>query len=894
MRGSRKIAMLVDEPAELPEGFSFVKFENRYSKEPIPLKTSWAKFCARMTQPDRTRGTLSAEKYHQLDMTDPESKERRSSEKDGIAWSPVIYKEGSQRSTAGVSEFSAFVGDLDGGDMDLESVRGRLAGLEYLIHTTYSHQPEKPKLRFIIPFHKPFAASEIHKVFDHFNELFDDKLDPCSKKPAQIYYKPSCPIDAEYLVCQGRGRVARIGNIKTHRDLRVRKRNKQIVHSNMPPPCRDGERHEEAMRWIGRLLAKGAPRDEIYYLLVKWNETNIDQWPESKLLELVNGIIKSDERNHPERYEDAPWTDCRVPPGYRLSHLGVCTTSDGKQDEKMIAGPVWVSARTRDPQNSEWGIFVEWIDDDKIHHEIAVPSQRLHEANGSLVPELASSGLYVVPGFEKPLIRYLGRYRPVNRLTSVSRLGWLDTSDGQLAYMLPTGVQQRDGAERYVFQPERHSPTAHSIRTQGSLDDWQKHVITKLKGNPLLLFGACVGFVGPLLKAAQIESGGFHFYGASSRGKTTIAQIAASVMGCGADPAESPGRTYIQRWNTTLNGLEGLAAAHNDGVLILDELQTCGARDFRQVIYNLSGGHGKVAMNANRTLRPPREWRLVFLSTGEISTEQKIDEEQHKFSPGQRLRMLDIPIQGGIIQDSAGQPADEFVTALKAACTNYFGNAGLQFVKGLIQHYESSTDFQGRIKRDLQDVIATIPSRGLEPEAKRAQKRFALVQVAGALAVKLGVLPVSESEVADAVRTARIAWIDGLGHLSEAIRGMEALAEFLLRFRGYFQDANINNERGFVKESFGFIDLKENVFLLHKSAFQEAIKQSDVREVCRELKRRKLLVVNEPDRYMYKKQIPQIKSRPRFYAVRFSLLETDLRESWDGRDSGTILANTGS
>ena len=122
---------------------------------------------------------------------------------------------------------------------------------------------------------------------------------------------------------------------------------------------------------------------------------------------------------------------------------------------------------------------------------------------------------------------------------------------------------------------------------------------------------------------------------------------------------------------------------------------------------------------------------------------------------------------------------------------------------------------------------------------------------------------------------------------------MEALAEFLLRFRGRFQDANIDDEDRFVQEAFGFIDLRENVFLLYKTAFQQAIRQCDPREVCRELMRRKLLVTNEPDRYTYKKQIPQLKSRPRLYAVRFALLETDLREAWDAGDSGALTVDTG-
>ena len=93
------------------------------------------------------------------------------------------------------------------------------------------------------------------------------------------------------------------------------------------------------------------------------------------------------------------------------------------------------------------------------------------------------------------------------------------------------------------------------------------------------------------------------------------------------------------------------------------------------------------------------------------------------------------------------------------------------------------------------------------------------------MAATLGILPIPKAEIADAVRAARNAWIDGLGHLSEAIRGMEALADFLLRFRGRFQNANIDDEGGFIHESFGYIDLKENVFLLDRTAFQQAIRQ---------------------------------------------------------------------
>jgi uncharacterized protein (DUF927 family) len=47
------------------------------------------------------------------------------------------------------------------------------------------------------------------------------------------------------------------------------------------------------------------------------------------------------------------------------------------------------------------------------------------------------------------------------------------------------------------------------------------------------------------------DSGGFHLRGASSSGKTTALNAAASVWG---DPDN-----YTRLWRSTVNGLEGLA-----------------------------------------------------------------------------------------------------------------------------------------------------------------------------------------------------------------------------------------------------------------------------------------------------------------------------------------------
>jgi hypothetical protein len=63
-------------------------------------------------------------------------------------------------------------------------------------------------------------------------------------------------------------------------------------------------------------------------------------------------------------------------------------------------------------------------------------------------------------------------------------------------------------------------------------------------GNPVLAFALSAAFVGPLLKLCGAESGGIHFDGDSSTGKTTLLRAAASV---GASSALHPHLEYYRR-----------------------------------------------------------------------------------------------------------------------------------------------------------------------------------------------------------------------------------------------------------------------------------------------------------------------------------------------------------
>ena len=356
--------------------------------------------------------------------------------------------------------------------------------------------------------------------------------------------------------------------------------------------------------------------------------------------------------NFPSAADDA-WSGIETPPGYTLSDRGVFLEPTGpKGSPVLIAGPVWVTAQARSGEGRNWGLLLEWLDSDGHRRQLAIARSRLHESSGTLVQDLADLGLAVVPGKERALMTYLGTFEPRERVRSVDRVGWLaeSTFGTGMAYVLPAQVIGGDNAEPIHFQPERHSPSADTMRTQGTLEAWQHKVASPLAGNPFLVFALSVSFAAPLLKPARLEAGGFHLYGRSSHGKTTAAQVAASVWGCGADPGAESDKAYIRRWNTTANALEGLAAAHNDGLLVLDEIGTSGTQDFGRLVYDLMGGQGKAAMNSERALRQVRSWRSLVLSTGEISVAQRVRQDGGRQPrAGQRVRFMDLPAGGSVI-----------------------------------------------------------------------------------------------------------------------------------------------------------------------------------------------------------------------------------------------------
>lgn len=486
----------------------------------------------------------------------------------------------------------------------------------------------------------------------------------------------------------------------------------------------------------------------------------------------------------PFEEKDAPWPEFRGEGA--LSVNGVAD----RNYNLIVLRPLWVDAMTVNFVGT-WGMLVKFYDVDWREHHYAFSLDKLHEQGGVLGRELAVQGLPIVPGKEKWVSRYLSFWttQTKKRIRAAGRIGWIDSGQ-QSVFVLPQQVLGRT-EQPIVYQPESISNLVDTLHMKGDLIDWRREVAGRCRGNPMLMFALMVGLSGPLLKPCQEQSGGWHIYGVTTGGKTTMAQVCASVWGCGADPQEGPEITSVRKWHATANALESLAEAHNDCVLCLDEISEVDPYELGRVIYQLAGGLSKSRSNVSGGLRAIKTWRLMFLSTGEKSVRQMLATAGQAQKGGQRVRMPDIPAddeqgQRSIVRESHGQEPKYFVRELKAACTQSYGLAGPTLVAALIGEAEQIgwaelSEKLGEelkvVERSLNDINAALP-----PEGGRVLRRFALVALAGLRARQAGILDWSIEEIVLAVREVRDRWLSDQGEeRSEMDRAFAHLRDQLIK-----------------------------------------------------------------------------------------------------------------
>jgi len=437
----------------------------------------------------------------------------------------------------------------------------------------------------------------------------------------------------------------------------------------------------------------------------------------------------------------APGDTDRVYDPFVIDETGVwfCgADQDGKRKPpEWICSPLTVEAFTRDQDGGGWGYYLAFADPLGVQKNWAMPARMLSADGGEYRATLLNMGLRIgtTPRARNLLTQYLQSRTPEEFASNTARIGWHGT-----AFVLPREtITSGTDAERIVFQSD--APIENTFKAKGTPDQWRDRVGALCVGNSRLVFAVACAFAGPLLRPAGMESGGFHYRGDSSSGKTTALKLAASVYG---------GANYLQRWRATDNALEAIAAQHCDGLLILDELAQIDPKTAGECAYMLANESGKARATRTGTPRARQAWRLLFLSAGELGLADHMAEGQKRTRVGQEVRMVDIAADAGAglgafeqLHGMAGGAA--FAKHITGQAQTVYGAPGRAWLQWLVDHADT---LKASIRSASNTLAAAMMPANASGQVERVGARFALVGAAGELATAAGLTgwPAGESE----------------------------------------------------------------------------------------------------------------------------------------------------
>ncbi len=487
---------------------------------------------------------------------------------------------------------------------------------------------------------------------------------------------------------------------------------------------------------------------------------------------------------------------------------------------------------------------------------------------------LVAKGWDIYPNGERSLIQLLTLVKP--KVTGPRSLlnanGWHTLPGGNITYAfgskLITRPEDRNKVVRYM------SSGQSTFSTSGSLEKWQENIAEKAKGNYLMELALATSFTSMLLYFSEKITGfGINLTGGSSRGKTTVIQIACTIFGNAGETSQN-GR--VNKAHSTDNGLEPMLAANNDSLMALDELgMFTGA--LGQLSYMLSGGKGKTRMTGDITQEKQFTWRTIVLSSGEVKASDMMQAStKSEVKAGQLLRFIDISIGNGTIENTHDQSVSkaEFADQIKNSANNYYGTAGVKFLEYLVNNYTRQE--LSETVENLHQYYSVLLSNAFptaKPELKRVLNQLALVGVGAELAVHAGVLQYEVTEgnypaIEEFIIKAAKRYLSESTVISDAERGVIKLKNFLLSNRNKFTEDGCTH--GFKKVH----RTKGTFFAIYKHAFNELTGQAGAyKAICKILQNKGLLHSNNKgrplSRFKHKGEEIQV------YAVRTKILELD-------------------
>ncbi|MBX3625029.1 MAG: DUF927 domain-containing protein [Rhizobacter sp.] len=561
--------------------------------------------------------------------------------------------------------------------------------------------------------------------------------------------------------------------------------------------------------------------------------------------------------------------------GIRPSKKGLIATIKGQ--EQVIVAPFDVDGAVVNEDGNADGAAISAMGPDGKRRIRHVPLESLQEPK-RLASHLAAIG--IDPPIEAAHLQAIRTY--IHTLSRLKRLRLFHREgihrvehDGRTLSIAAIG-----GA---VMAPKRVpieglAPSQTIYKVGGTFEEWKEGIKPILAGNPLVIFGAAISFVSACSAVLDLPSLSILFVGRSSLGKTSAGRLIQSTY---KSPEE------LRRWAGTGNGIEGLAAQHCDTMLVLDELGTAEQGHLGATIYRLSGGEGKARADSNGNVRASATIRCGIFATGEITKAERGRSTGESMRDGLEARLVTIPVkeQHGIfsILPPGFEDGGDLSNHLRAVLRANYGHAGPAFVRALIEEQELIVQrAPAKAQRYQAQIIQRTNCKPLSPLEGRVLEGFVTAALAGKLAVRFGILPVSGSDVMQAISHVFGLW---LMYWREGADSQKSKA--LLKVRGWFQQHAVSDfvplaewdtstRKG--RPGYVLVHRKEGpLYLVHLDVLRDEICDGlDLEEVLSTLQATGLLATHGKGRQWLQRMPGQPKevkgSRMKFYAIRRDIL----------------------
>lgn len=356
------------------------------------------------------------------------------------------------------------------------------------------------------------------------------------------------------------------------------------------------------------------------------------------------------------------------------------------------------------------------------------------------IVDLASNGIPVASGNAHEVSEWLRHFENHNRhqITegyASAQMGWQGeeghpTHHGFLCGRTQIGANGRaielDGSDGDMAD-------ARSIRERGELSKWQA-AIARVWRYPSVRIGIFAALATPLIAIVGAPNGIIEFAGRTSRGKTTVLQLAKSCW--------RSARLDMGTWDTTVVGIEAMIRFQCDMPVFLDETSVAqeGGRNMNigKAIYKIIAGRDRGRGDRNSQQRVSYTWRTIVLATGETPLGELAKAE------GAAARVLtfwaapfgevDTKTEVGVAKYKA---TATLIRETIDACSEHYGHAGPMFVRWLCENrerWDDIIDLYKGISDQARNLVAS-------PAASRLASVVALLHCASKFAAEAGILP---------------------------------------------------------------------------------------------------------------------------------------------------------